>query len=163
MNLDFLKTMNIKYGGHFIMLVGPPGSGKSTLAKQLSDEYGFDIISPDDIREELTGDASIQTQNRRVFDVVYSRFKDKLLSGYNVVYDATNCRPIYRHKIIEAVKPYCSKIICIVADTSLVDCTMRNAERDHCQVPEKVIEKMYMNLHNHPPTPFEGYDLILRF
>ena len=45
----------------FTMMVGLPGSGKSTYAKELAERTNAKICSSDAIREELTGDISIQT------------------------------------------------------------------------------------------------------
>lgn len=146
------------------MLIGPPGSGKSTLAKRIrTEQMNFEIVCPDDIREELTGDATNQDHNVEVFTKVYSRLSTYLNEGYNVIYDATNCRSTYRHKIIDvARKANCKKVICICMTTPIGDCLKRNHNRDRV-VPEKVIENMYFSLRKHPPTIFEGYDMIVRF
>ena len=80
-------------GGIFIMLVGPPGAGKTSYAKWLKKKYmNFEIISPDEIRKEMTGDECDQTNNTAVFDKVYSRICTYLAECYNVIYATSNCR-----------------------------------------------------------------------
>ena len=147
-------------GGIFIMLVGPPGAGKTSYANLLKKKYmNFEIISPDEIRKEMTGDERDQLHNTEVFDKVYSRISTYLAEGYNVIYDATNCRSNYRTRILD----YCSSdakiILCIVFTTSIATCIERNRERNK-PVPEEVIENMWFTLKKHPPTIFEGYDVI---
>lgn len=145
------------------MLVGPPGSGKSTLANQIqSEQMNFKIVCPDDIRKELTGDAANQDHNTEVFANVYSKISTHLSEGYNVIYDATNCRAAYRYKIIDvAHKANCKKIICICMATPIGDCLEWNRNRDRV-VPEKIIENMYFALRKHPPMIFEGFDAIVK-
>ena len=164
--IDILTKEDVEYGSNLIMLVGPPGCGKSTYAKKFIEqekENGTEwiIISPDAIRKEITGDESDQTQNNRVFYQVYSDLSEYLNRGFNIIYDATNCRSIHRHKILDVVKDYANKIICITFTTSMSTCIKNNQNRSRV-VPEDVIERMYLNLKNHPPTIIEGYYAILK-
>ena len=150
-------------GGILIVLVGPPGSGKSTIAKSIKEQYmNFEIICPDDIRKEITGDPKDQTKNTEVFNKVYSRLSYFLNEGYNVVYDATNCRSPYRYRVLDACKNTAKKVICIMVTTPIRECLERNRTRCENHVPEDVIENMYFSLKKHPPTIFEGYDAIFK-
>lgn len=67
-----------------IVTIGISGSGKSTWAKST----GLNIVSPDEIRKELTGDISDQTQNKRVWELAYKKTRE-LLSEGNVIFDST--------------------------------------------------------------------------
>lgn len=163
MDLSFLKDDYSDNGGILVMLIGPPGSGKSTLADKIVESINnYIIVSPDKIREELLGDPSIQTHNTEVFNKVYSDIVKYLEEGYNVIYDATNCRSIYRKKVIDACKAYTYKIIALVSSTTLSECFRQNESKNR-YVPEEVIERMYFTLRKHPPTIFEGFDLIAKF
>ena len=163
MDLSFLNILDLEHGGNLIIMVGPPGAGKTTIAEEIVDKFdNFVIVSPDRIREEITGDMNNQSQNEVVFSRVYGQLSAYLEDGRNVVYDATNCRSSYRYKIIDACKTYAYKIICLMSTTPITQCIRRNDERNR-MIPEDVIEKMYFNLKKHPPIIFEGYDLIARF
>lgn len=163
MDLGFLNTWDLEHGGNLIIMVGPPGAGKTTIAKEIVDTFGnFVIVSPDKIREEITGDINNQSQNEIVFSRVYGQLNAYLKDGYNVIYDATNCRSTYRYKIVDVCKAYAYKIICLMSTTPIAECIRRNNDRNRV-VPEDVIEKMYFNLRKHPPIIFEGYDLIAKF
>lgn len=160
---NVLTTKEIFEGGNLVMLVGPPGSGKSTLANKLKKTImNFEIISPDDIREELVGDRSDQDHNTEVFSKVYSRMSHFLSNGYNVIYDATNCRSSYRAKILKVVGDTAKKKICIVMTTPISTCLEQNNERD-CVVPENIVENMYFTLKKHSPSIFEGFDVVMRY
>lgn len=163
MDLSFIELLDIEHGGNIILLAGPPGAGKTTIANDIVNKFdNFVIVSPDKIREEITGDSASQAQNDAVFARVYSMLVSYLDAGYNVIYDATNCRSTYRYKIIDVVDEHAYKIICIMSTTPISECLRRNKERGRV-VPEDVIEKMYFTLRKHPPVIFEGYDMIIKF
>ena len=61
-----------------ILGVGIPGSGKSTVLGELASERGYTLISPDSIREELTGDAANQSVNGKAWDIAYERARHAL-------------------------------------------------------------------------------------
>lgn len=158
---DFLESLYLD-AGSLIMLVGPPGSGKTTIASELESRGGYTVISPDEIRVEITGDASNQSKNEQVFVKVHQRIAEAINNGEIVVYDATNCRPIYRSKILRRTKHITANCICVVCTASLQECLANNANRNRT-VPDNVIERMYLSLRNNPPTIFEGFDLIVEY
>lgn len=162
MDTSFVNALDLEQGSNFIILVGAPGAGKTTIADELVEKFGFVKICPDNIREEVSGNWMDQTQNDKVFAIVYSRIEEFLERGDNIVYDATNCRSAYRFKIINVCKPYATSIICLCATTTIGECLSRNSKLIR-SVPENIIERMYFTLKKHPPTIFEGYDMIVRF
>ena len=66
--------------------VGISGSGKSTYLNKLN----VPVVCPDDIRKELTGDISDQSQNPKVWFEAYQRLKDYIARDEDVAFSATN-------------------------------------------------------------------------
>lgn len=155
---------------HFVMLVGLPGSGKSTFAKRIISSYiscrlvGNEslIVSSDDIREELYGDANIQDNPGQVFKIMYDRTVD-FLNTYEhnvIIYDATNTNRKHRVELLNNlgrdVKNEFKKE-CFVVYTDVDTCKQRNQSRDRI-VPSNVIDRMLQNFEL--PVYGEGWDKI---
>jgi len=75
-----------------IVPVGIPGSGKTyfrnTLLSYLPD---ITVVSPDEIRKELTGNISDQSVNNKVFETAYHRIYETFCTNNSkVFFDATN-------------------------------------------------------------------------
>ena len=71
-----------------ILPIGISGSGKSYIYNR--DYKDCVQVSPDLIREELTGDISNQSKNKEVFKLAFERVDEYLNSGKDVFFDATN-------------------------------------------------------------------------
>lgn len=139
----------------FKMLVGLPGSGKSTYCKDCEN-----VFSSDAIREELSGDASNQNINDKVFNLLHTRVKDCLMSGNSCVYDATNISWKRRKAFLSSLNNIDCNKVCVVIATPFEVCCQQNLSRER-KVPYKVIERMYKNF----DIPFynEGWDDIILF
>lgn len=122
-----------------IMMVGVPGSGKSTVARNLRKYFGFPVVSSDDIREQLYGNAEIQGNPAEVFAEVYRRGRYFLDQVNYCILDATNCSRSSCDKVVKNLRP--NRVIYIIMDVDIETCLERNAARDRV-VPEKVIYKM---------------------
>ena len=146
----------------FIMLVGIAGSGKSTYAQELKNNNPeFIILSSDDIRQEIYGDASIQDNPGKVFSIMNRRTFDALKDGKSVVYDATNLSSKRRKEMVDKIKQlgidcHCD---CHIMPTEPDVCIERQQKRDR-KVPEEVIQKQYQYFRNDPVTWDEGWNLI---
>lgn len=141
----------------FLMAIGLPASGKDTLYKiELKDNYIH--ISSDGIRAEL-GDINDQTQNDKVFNIMYKRTIDELNKGNNVYYNATNLSQKRRVHLLNSLKAKCNNVEynCVFLCTPYMDCIERNAERKRT-VPEYVMERMIKSFM--PPAYAEGWDNI---
>lgn len=82
-----MKTISLH---SIVLMIGPSGAGKSTLANKLFNSH--EIVSSDQIREELTGDFRIQTANSEVFFELHRRVELKINMGQRAVVDATNLK-----------------------------------------------------------------------
>lgn len=148
----------------FIMLVGIAGSGKSTWAQHPiinGEKIEAAVVSSDVIREELYGDASIQTNPAAVFGVMNARTLTLLQEGQSVIYDATNLRAKNRIEMLERVRaiiPDC-EAICIFFEIHVTECQERQSLRDR-KVPFEVIKRQARQFEL--PQHSEGWDQILR-
>lgn len=139
-------------------LVGAPASGKSTYAKELQKE-GIKLVSSDDIRETLWGDASIQKNPKEVFKQMEILTHLYLAQEENVVYDATNISAARRKEFVKLVKSWNLDVdlYCLYLDIPMEVCIERNEKRERI-VPVRVIKRMFEQMEE--PTYDEGWDFI---
>jgi predicted kinase len=98
----------IKNKPKLILPIGISGSGKSTWIKSQINSNTV-IISPDDIRRELTGSVSDQSKNALVFEIAHKRVADALNAGKNVIFDATNIKSRDRKSLMDYMKVHVDK------------------------------------------------------
>jgi len=139
------------------LMVGVSGSGKSTYADTLVGPLKAIKIETDAIRMELTGDASDQSQNGRVFSTAKHRVKLNLSLGVNVIFDATNLSVKDRREFIDIGKEYNAELHAYVVKPDLSVSKQRNALRER-KVPEFVIDKQHNKFVL--PTEEEGFSII---
>ena len=146
-----MKTnTNIK----FLIPIGISGSGKSKWIASLGD--GYAIISPDDIRRELTGDVSNQTRNREVFEIAIDRAINTLNMLTNVVFDATNVTSRERRKMLNHIRN--NVVVDFTAYAKVFDvdpeiCKARIKKDidngvDRSNVPPEAIDKQYLKFNS---------------
>jgi predicted kinase len=145
----------------FTMLIGLPGSGKSTYAKEyIKTHSGTVVISSDDIRQELWGDANDQQNPSQVFDEMFIRTVAAMKKGTNVIYDATNLVAKTRKATLTRLRQALNQDFIAVADVivcSISECKRRQGERDR-KVPDEVIDRMVRQFQT--PWYNEGWDTI---
>jgi predicted kinase len=137
--------------------VGIPGSGKTTGVKDIVEKTDATVICPDDIREEVSGDASDQSQNEKVWKIAYARLHKSLENGKSVVFDATSVYPKARKPLIKVGKQYNCEIVACVFPVTLQTAIDRQKGRDR-QVPAEVIERFYDQFKM--PSTSEGFDKV---
>lgn len=121
------------------IMIGLSGSGKSTNAKQVAEKENAVVISSDEIREKLTGNVENQDKNTEVFKLFHKRIKEALLSGKNVIADATNLTMKSRRTILQNIYkvPCMKKAVVIAKDYD--ECLEDNKNREH-PVPEYILK-----------------------
>ncbi len=143
-----------------ILGVGLPGSGKTTALKPFAEANGYVYISPDDVRAEVSGNASIQVDMREVWDLVHARTKDALERGENVVVDATFVKDWERKDFISFARANgATKVQGVFADVSYEVASERNKERERV-VPEHAMERMNRFLVGDEPSIEDGFDSV---
>jgi predicted kinase len=149
-----------------IIATGIPGCGKSTwFTEGIKNGYlpkQSVRINMDDIRYQLTGNASDQSMNDKVASLASSKLKECVSNKVPVIYwDNTTITKKYRKQIIETAKKANYNIICVYFDIPLQTCKDRNKGRSRV-VPEHVLDNMYNNLQNNIPHENEGFgDIII--
>lgn len=144
------------------VMVGAPGSGKTTYAHELADSENAVVISGDDVRSELYGDAGIQGDWAEIWDEIDTRVSEAC--GMPVILDNTACRKDYRAEIVTLLRSYgYERVEAIVMKTSLETCLERNANRSR-NVPEHIIRQMHSDLQRSLKTiteeNFNGFHFI---
>lgn len=143
----------------FYMLCGLPGSGKSYWVREKVKPYDV-IVSSDSIREELYGDASVQEDHARIFNIMFQRTRTALETNHTVFYDATNISAKRRINLLKNLKKLIPDVfyVCAVMATPIDVCHERNSARERV-VPAYVIDCMLRQFEM--PCEGEGWNKIL--
>lgn len=161
-----METMGVDNKNTVYMSIGAPGSGKSTWwllgqKEGIIPHENVIRINMDDIREQITGDAGDQSQNNLVYKIAMSNLKSALSQQIPVIYwDATSVKRRDRRKMTKLIKQANYDVIGIWFDLPKETLKERNANRDR-QVDESVIDRMWKQLNDNPPSLEEGFDQII--
>ena len=137
-------TVKTPTHNHAYIMVGAPGSGKSTYAARLSERENAVIISGDQIRAELYGDADIQGEWMAIQDRIENLIEENI--DRVLIMDGTHYRAKYRKDAIALLQSYgYHDIRAIVVNPPLDICLKQNSARAR-NVPELVIKKMHSAL-----------------
>ncbi|MHC5771283.1 MAG: AAA family ATPase [Nostoc sp.] len=141
---------------HF--LIGVPGSGKSALATLISQTGNYEIISTDEIRQQLYGDQTIQGDWQEIETKALKQIDTAFSKGKSVIYDATNYKRAFRMDFLQKAKALTFNLIWIAwyLNRPLETCIRWNQQRTH-QVPEEIIISMHKVLKTLPPITAEGF------
>lgn len=153
--------------GMLYVTIGCSGSGKTYLGKKLAEKYaeacndgGLEIVCPDDVQKELTGNISDQTRNAEVFEIVRKRIIDFLNAGKDVYFSATNINASSREFLGKIREVLGCKMLFIVMKDSFDEEKCRNrvawdikykVDRSNTLVEsngEDVIHRQYMQFIN---------------
>ena len=149
-----------------VVLVGPSYSGKSTVCEFFKryykeQELPMYVICPDDIREELLGNASDQSNGKMIFETAYERVDKALKSPLNTVFfDATSLTPARREPLIEIAKKHITSCFAaVMPDFTEEELTARVATRER-KVPLDIVYAQKQRMIY--PTVEEGFDYIMK-
>ena len=144
-----------------ILGIGIPGAGKTTVIKSFAKKYDYAYVSPDDIREELTGNPADQSKNREVWEEAKRRAKLFLDRGTTVVIDATFANQDQRRDFVKFARVSgAEKIQGVFVDSPLEIAKERNLSRQTRNVPEHVLDRMNGMLGLNPPNIADGFDSV---
>lgn len=145
------------------ILLGLPGAGKSTLARQISEKFGYGILSSDEIREHKFGDRFSESIQMEVLNTIFSQCGYLLSNGSNIIIDSTffnkhdNRLKLYDYLSKVMLQP---DIILIQISTPIDVCIKRDEARPiNRRVGENVINQLASKFD--PPSQSEKYIIFL--
>ncbi|AII49815.1 hypothetical protein KR52_11795 [Synechococcus sp. KORDI-52] len=146
------------------MLIGPPGSGKSTLAATLAESLRAPVVSSDNLRQELWGDAGIQGPWSELEPRLHGAIDNALAAAGTVIMDATHAQLSWRQRLMQRHQE--ARRVQWIGwwlQTPLHQCLAWNRSR-HRHVPEPIIRAMHKRLTTPPdqPDPSEGFTSLIR-
>ena len=148
----------------FIILIGLPGSGKSTWISKYNKNNKYIVVSPDDIRRELTGDVNDQQQNNKVWEIAKENTINSLKKGKSVILDATNTNIEYRKMFMGGLPParLMAKVFEVDPEVSKERISKDIGDgKDRANVPPDIIDKMYDELNkSKDKLEDEGFEVI---
>ena len=142
------------------LMVGIQGSGKSTYSKKLRDQYGYKIISSDEVRI-----IHPDWEESKIFPEVYRLCAIELKEGRDVIFDATNITPKVRARNINLVREIFNdfEVYAYFINTDKELCKERVLKRNNMEgelfLPIEVIDSYYNNLV--PPSLEEGINKVI--
>ena len=145
------------------LLIGPPASGKTTLAMALAELTGAVVLSTDQLRDQLFGNAAAQGPWVEIEAVLHQRIQASIADGVPVIVDATHARRPWRLAITQALEPPSPvQWIGWWLKTPLSSCLDWNKTRQRL-VPEPVIREMAAALAdpNFGPQRSEGFAAVV--
>ncbi len=143
-----------------VLLVGPSGAGKSTWAAH---RFGSDeILSSDEYRRLVAGDAADQTATADAFRILHAVARARLRRGLLTVVDATNLTQRSRRALLRLAAAAARPAVAIAFDLSLERCLAHNDARPGRRVPSDVIRRHHREMKvAMGQLPAEGYAAIV--
>ena len=112
---------------NLVLPIGISGSGKSYIYNR--DYKDYVQVSPDLIREELTGSISDQSKNKEVFKLAFERVDEYLNKGQDVFFDATNVNKTQRKNFTDKYIGSDANVIYVVLPAD-VDLSWKRIRKD---------------------------------
>lgn len=143
-----------------VLLVGAAGSGKSTLAARFFTPP--EILSSDDFRATVSGDAADQSATDRAFELLHAELARRMAAGALTVVDATNVQGWARRRLLEVARRHDRPTVALVLALPLEVSLARNTTRLSRRVPPSAVRRQDRFLRaSLPRLAAEGYTSVL--
>lgn len=143
----------------FILVMGISGSGKTELSKQLSEQFGMEIISFENIRRELERNELFDVGYNEIVEMANGRIRKKLEQDKNVILESAGLNSYRRMQFLKTLKDIDCVKMCVIRLTDFETC-LKNQENKKIETSEDVLWKQYENFQIVSPT--EGWDYITK-
>ncbi|MDZ7676093.1 MAG: AAA family ATPase [Acidimicrobiales bacterium] len=145
--LDHLERATVQVA----LVGGLPGSGKSTVAGRLADEFGWVVLSSDEIRrdlglryEDLQSDAAYDPETvARVYDEMRRRADQAVRCGMSVALDATWSKATEREAARAVARDAHATLLelrCTAPPSVCRDRVERRTKRSHSEATPRVVD-----------------------
>lgn len=138
-----------------VILMGLPGSGKSYVSDYIRQNYGYLILSGEEITSQLFGSEKVSSgQYAQVYKIIRQKASNLLSQGKSVVIDGTNLKQLFRQQIYDEIK--CDSIKLIYLKTDDKTALDRISKRENsCSV------ETYNNFKNQTEEPLPSEKAII--
>ena len=140
LTLDHLERATVRV----VLVGGLPGSGKSTVAARFADEFGWTVLSSDEIRRDLglrssdigAAAAYEASTTAAVYDCMRHRAEELIRRGTSVVLDATWSSAAERGSVRVAAHAGGSRLVELRCNAPLAVCQERVRHRSDARLSE---------------------------
>lgn len=142
---------------HLVILCGPSGSGKTTFVEAALE--GYEVVSPDRIREDEFSGRLRKRDQGTVFHQAREALRASLRKPESVVWDATNLRRDQRQRLTGLGLDYKAFVSLVVLQKPESVLFEHNRVRSERAVPEEVLLKQLRRFQL--PDIDEAHDLMV--
>lgn len=97
-----------------VLLSGLPGAGKTTFALLLAERTGAAVVESDAVRHEIAVRPNYtRAESRSVFETVEVRARESLLTGSDVIIDATNLTRHDRARFVRLTRNVRARLVIV--------------------------------------------------
>jgi predicted kinase len=139
------------------LMIGIPGAGKSTYVNNLVNDYGVQVVCPDDIRKAF-GHIFYGAIEPMVHAWTYTQARALMARGFDVVIDECHTRAEYIRRWRQAAVEFGYEIIGVHIITDIETCKDR---RDDGWFPLEVIDRKAEQLRRFLPDIIQELDMYI--
>lgn len=148
--LDYTPYDNTKF--EVVLMSALPGTGKDTFIEK--NFKGWEVISLDDIRDELGTKTTSKKGNGQSIQLAKERAKVFMRKHQNFIWNATNITKQMRQQLIDQFKIYNARVRIVYLEVPYNTIIKQNNSREEV-VPKSVIDNMIYKLE--PPVAEEAH------